>query len=460
MLSNGSGQFGQQNITMAPHSGPLLNQLASFTIEESEQYFDEFLCDDSLLATAHHPHPRGLASVIADWQERMVPNTSPASYAVSTGSLSRQSPRLRSAAVEDQNGLSEQYIGKEPVLPPAYAMNHEPWGHDLACISPWRSQALVAPSTDSDPTYSTDHSPQIMNLGNIGLEADECNESGRAEEMFLIPLLGPDLFDLESAETLASHPANLAPPVHSRTVAGYGTNFRHTEDIEYDASTFALNLNGRSVQDNKEWPHERLPEPGETQLPIFPNGDPRDNLQPVPTQIPLLDPQLSKHSYAMSDATNASDLFDGSQTDDWGRTYHDVYDTGNMGQIATNELSRTDHNNMATQNITASASSTSVAAFRCPHTSCSSKMLFTRKCDLDKHYRLHFRKYFCRFPDCESSSTSPNKIDQKPRPSFATMKDRDRHEKGHNPSLPCHICGQLFGRYDNMRNHCRRRHGD
>ncbi|KAL0929807.1 C2H2 type zinc finger protein [Colletotrichum truncatum] len=95
-------------------------------------------------------------------------------------------------------------------------------------------------------------------------------------------------------------------------------------------------------------------------------------------------------------------------------------------------------------------------ALRCPHPSCSSKLLFTRRCDLYKHYRLHFRKYFCRAPGCVMSHESGNK--ESAMIGFPTIKDRNRHEKSHNPSIPCPACGRLFGRHDNMRDHYQRQH--
>lgn len=88
---------------------------------------------------------------------------------------------------------------------------------------------------------------------------------------------------------------------------------------------------------------------------------------------------------------------------------------------------------------------------RCPHPACSSKLVFTRQCDLDKHYRLHSRGNFCREPGCsqqEGISTV----------GFVTAKDRDRHERAHHPSIPCRLCGKLFSRQDNLRDHVRRRH--
>lgn len=91
-------------------------------------------------------------------------------------------------------------------------------------------------------------------------------------------------------------------------------------------------------------------------------------------------------------------------------------------------------------------------ALQCPHPSCISKTVFTRQCDLDKHYCSHVRLYHRRFPGCYHVDTNARV--------FATKKDRDRHERAHRPSIACVYCGRLFSRQDNLRDHCWRRHQD
>lgn len=88
---------------------------------------------------------------------------------------------------------------------------------------------------------------------------------------------------------------------------------------------------------------------------------------------------------------------------------------------------------------------------RCPHPSCSSRVLFTRQCDLNKHYRTHSRRYFCRDAECRQDGDGA-------RCGFPTIKDRNRHETMHYPTLSCQYCGRVFSRYDNLRTHCRRVH--
>jgi len=83
---------------------------------------------------------------------------------------------------------------------------------------------------------------------------------------------------------------------------------------------------------------------------------------------------------------------------------------------------------------------------KCTFDGCTSKAVFTRQCDLAKHYRQHFRKYQCRVEGCQASA------------GFATKKDRARHERTHNPSILCEHCGRKFSRQDNLRDHIRRRH--
>lgn len=89
----------------------------------------------------------------------------------------------------------------------------------------------------------------------------------------------------------------------------------------------------------------------------------------------------------------------------------------------------------------------------CPHPSCASKKIFRRQCDLNRHYRTHFRNFFCEIPDCSYTIRGS-------RIGFATVKDRDRHERTHNPSILCNYCGKRFSRGDNLRDHCRKVHAD
>ena len=124
----------------------------------------------------------------------------------------------------------------------------------------------------------------------------------------------------------------------------------------------------------------------------------------------------------------------------------DLVDVQHAFQVAT-ETARARNNLPATQ----LPDSTAPSGLPCPHPSCSSKILFTRRCDLNKHYRTHIRNHFCRADNCKhNSGRSPL--------GFATKKDRDRHEKTHNPSMPCSCCGKLFSRSDSLRAHFRRQH--
>lgn len=100
-----------------------------------------------------------------------------------------------------------------------------------------------------------------------------------------------------------------------------------------------------------------------------------------------------------------------------------------------------------------------VRALSCPFPECTSKILFTRICDLNKHYRQHFKRFFCRVEGCPSSEQAALSGRTHGFPvGFALKKDRLRHETSHNPSIRCEICGKVFSRVDNMQNHIQRIH--
>lgn len=87
-------------------------------------------------------------------------------------------------------------------------------------------------------------------------------------------------------------------------------------------------------------------------------------------------------------------------------------------------------------------------SWRCAYPGCSSQAIFTRGCDLRKHYRRHAKTLFCRVAGCTAEG------------GFSSRKDRDRHEASHRPEIPCEWrgCGRMFSRVDNMRDHVRRIH--
>lgn len=90
-------------------------------------------------------------------------------------------------------------------------------------------------------------------------------------------------------------------------------------------------------------------------------------------------------------------------------------------------------------------------SWRCAYANCSSQAVFTRGCDLRKHFRRHTKSLFCRHEDCPQSREG----------GFSSKKDRDRHEARHFPEIPCSVkgCGRVFSRVDNMKDHVRRIHG-
>ena len=90
-------------------------------------------------------------------------------------------------------------------------------------------------------------------------------------------------------------------------------------------------------------------------------------------------------------------------------------------------------------------------SWRCAHPGCTSQAVFTRGCDLRKHFRRHTKSLFCRHEDCPQSTEG----------GFSSKKDRDRHEAKHKPGVPCQWegCERKFSRVDNMKDHVRRIHG-
>lgn len=93
----------------------------------------------------------------------------------------------------------------------------------------------------------------------------------------------------------------------------------------------------------------------------------------------------------------------------------------------------------------------STGTWRCRYPGCTSKSVFTRACDLRKHFNRHMKYLFCRFDGCPQATEG----------GFSSKKDRARHEAKHNPQIPCEWqgCDRVFSRMDNMKDHVRRIHG-
>jgi len=91
-------------------------------------------------------------------------------------------------------------------------------------------------------------------------------------------------------------------------------------------------------------------------------------------------------------------------------------------------------------------------SWRCGYAHCTSQAVFTRGCDLRKHFRRHTKSLYCRYEDCSQSREG----------GFSSKKDRDRHESKHAPKIHCtqRDCGRVFSRVDNMKDHVRRIHGE
>ncbi|KAF4539609.1 C2h2 type zinc finger domain protein [Lasiodiplodia theobromae] len=90
-----------------------------------------------------------------------------------------------------------------------------------------------------------------------------------------------------------------------------------------------------------------------------------------------------------------------------------------------------------------SSSSPPPRAWRCAFPGCSSRVAFTRGCDLRKHHRRHSQRWFCRVDAaCPRSAGrgaggggGGDDDDAGRRWWFASKKDRDRHEAKHCPRI-------------------------
>lgn len=69
-----------------------------------------------------------------------------------------------------------------------------------------------------------------------------------------------------------------------------------------------------------------------------------------------------------------------------------------------------------------SLNATGASVLECPYPECSSKVLFTRPLDLEKHYRAHLHNYFCRITGCYQG-------DERTSTGFSTKRERNKHEK-------------------------------
>jgi len=63
----------------------------------------------------------------------------------------------------------------------------------------------------------------------------------------------------------------------------------------------------------------------------------------------------------------------------------------------------------------------------CAYAGCKSQKAFTRDCDFRKHFKYHIKYLACREPGCP----------QAVKGSFATARDRVRHESKHKPNVHC-----------------------
>ncbi|KAL1846192.1 hypothetical protein Plec18170_009308 [Paecilomyces lecythidis] len=110
------------------------------------------------------------------------------------------------------------------------------------------------------------------------------------------------------------------------------------------------------------------------------------------------------------------------------------------------------HNNSYNHNsnLTKYGFQNSDGTWRCAYPGCTSRAVFTRGCDLRKHFNRHSKHLFCRYEGCPQATEG----------GFSSNKDRTRHEAKHNPGILCEWdgCSRVFSRVDNMKDHVRRIH--
>lgn len=104
-------------------------------------------------------------------------------------------------------------------------------------------------------------------------------------------------------------------------------------------------------------------------------------------------------------------------------------------------------------------------AVACPFPGCKSTLRFTGTRELRRHYKQHFKRFFCRYPHCPQAGPDLAGGHSAVKRGFATRKDRARHEAKHDPRIQCPCldergerCARMFSRFDNMRDHVRRIH--
>lgn len=377
-----------------------------------------------------------------------------------TSSVNTQFTYVQRATSKKHNVLliEDQPTHTQLFTPAIHTTRGDSWDYSPAYPLPQKDQPLTAFLLSPDLLHPTIQAPHIINSTVTGLMLQQYSGSHCATESFSPPPLDTDTSSIEIPNAPNSHTAKLTTPLHPGILLEYEADPMITLDIEYNENTVAMDFQSPSLHYITETSYKRLSGNPELQQPISTSCDLRDAVQPAITQDSFLSWQLSETRGITSSTLNATPRIGMSQAIDWVRcAYYNTFYTGNISQLATDNPWDFDQN-VVLQAITAISNSTHGVTLRCPHLSCSSRKLFVRQCDLDKHYRLHFRRYFCRVPTCDNSRASCHQDTQRTQIGFPTAKDRNRHENGHNPSLPCYICRRLFARQDNLRDHCRRRH--
>lgn len=359
--------------------------------------------------------------------------------------------------------LTDSYVENEMMSPAVHIVNCEKLRVSEAHHSPWETKAWSIPWRDQTHAVGQVPCSIASNTSSVDSQASSENRSARD----LRTALPQDIVDLGYNDIPIDPSAQSTGPNDLMAFAAYQQSFDTRNEYEYDTKPYVSNTSIEDQQKERDvyplWLDVPAADQRSTtvscedascrqlnlglsaQLSPFPvtnqffHGPGSSTPNATGEDIKCNDPLAQDSVYAYIDAfdvvtTSENFSYDPTATDDTG------------GQAGSGRL----------LTIMPRSKSTCSAALQCPYPSCSSKKLFKRQCDVDKHYRQHFRKYFCRFSGCQMPGQNGSNFPI----AFATTKDRDRHETAHNPSIPCHYCGKLFSRQDNLRDHCRKRHLD
>lgn len=178
---------------------------------------------------------------------------------------------------------------------------------------------------------------------------------------------------------------------------------------------------------------------GQSNVPIVPSQRWPPNYGPGPSN-----PQYYAQSMSTAGPSSSSYTTSSYSTSSWSSLHPDDVDD------SSSQVSRSSSPGNPSDLQNFGYPLTDGTSWRCAYPGCTSPAIFTRGCDLRKHYRRHTKSLFCRVEGCSAAKEG----------GFSSRKDRDRHEAKHRPDIRCEWrgCDRVFSRVDNMKDHVRRIH--